>query len=110
MAHVAAEYHVLSSRWVGSHRGAHSALAYPVTGTPRTPNTLAYPTVGSVVARVKGGPPDVPSYIALNMFPAKGGDGVPGAGDSFLGAAYEPLVLQPDRNGKNPMGEMLVAP
>jgi hypothetical protein len=52
----------------------------------------------------------MPNYIALNMFPSKGADGVPGAGDCFLGAAYEPLVLQPDASAKNPMTEMLAAP
>jgi hypothetical protein len=66
--------------------------------------------MGSVIARVKGGPADVPNYVALNMFPSKGADGVPGAGDSFLGAAYEPLVLQPDKSGKTPMTDMLAAP
>jgi Protein of unknown function (DUF1501) len=110
MAQIADKYTVLRSMWVGSHHWTHSALPYLLTGNPRTPNTLAYPTMGSVVAKVKGGPIDVPNYVALNMFPAKGADGVPGAGDCFLGAAYEPLVLQPDRNPKNAMGEMLVAP
>jgi hypothetical protein len=110
MAQVADKYTVLRSMWAGSLHWTHSALAYMLTGNPRTPNTLAYPTMGSVVAKVKGGPPDVPNYVAMNMFPAKGADGVPGAGDSFLGAAHEPLVLQPDKGGKNPMGEMLVAP
>jgi hypothetical protein len=110
MARIADKYTVLRSMWAGSHHWTHSALAYMLTGNPRTPNTLAYPTMGSVMAKVKGGPADVPSYIALNMFPSKGADGVPGAGDSFLGAAYEPLVLQPDKSGKSPMSDMLVAP
>jgi hypothetical protein len=110
MARIADKYTVLRSMWAGSHHWTHSALAYMLTGNPRTPNTLAYPTMGSVIAKVKGGPADVPSYIALNMFPSKGADGVPGAGDSFLGAAYEPLVLQPDKSGKNAMADMLVAP
>jgi hypothetical protein len=110
MAKIADKYTVLRSMWPGSLHWTHSALAYMLTGNPRTPNTLAYPTMGSVVAKVKGGPADVPNYIALNMFPSKGADGVPGAGDCFLGAAYEPLVLQPDPSGKNAMAEMLVAP
>lgn len=110
MARIADKYTVLRSLWVGAHHWMHSALPYLLTGNPRTPNSLAYPTMGSVVAKVKGGPIDVPNYVALNMFPSKGADGVPGAGDCFLGAAYEPLVLQPDKDGKNAMGEMLVAP
>jgi hypothetical protein len=110
MGRIADKYTVLRSMWAGSHHWTHSALAYMLTGNPRTPNTLAYPTIGSVVSKVKGGPADVPNYVALNMFPAKGADGVPGAGDSFLGAAYEALVMQPDNNPKNAMGEMLVAP
>ena len=110
MARLADKYTVLRSMWAGSHHWTHSALAYMLTGNPRTPNSLAYPTMGSVVAKVKGGPADVPSYIALNMFPSKGADGVPGAGDCFLGAAYEPLVLQADKTGKNAMADMLVAP
>jgi hypothetical protein len=110
MASIADKYTVLRSMWAGSHHWTHSALAYMLTGNPRTPNTLAYPTMGSVVAKVKGGPADVPNYIALNMFPAKGADGVPGAGDCFLGAAYEPLVLQPGPSGKNPMADMLSSP
>src|SRR5437763_1507654 len=110
MARIADKYTVLRSMWAGSHHWTHSALAYMLTGNPRTPSTLAYPTMGSVVSKVKGGPADVPNYVALNMFPAKGADGVPGAGDSFLGAAYEALVLQPDNNPQNVMSEMLVAP
>lgn len=108
MAQIADKYTILRSMWVGGLHWQHSALPYLLTGNARTPNTLAYPTMGSVVAKVKGGPADVPNYIALNMFPSKGADGVPGAGDCFLGAAYEPLVLQPDV--KNPMSEMLAAP
>jgi hypothetical protein len=110
MARIADRYTVLRSMWAGSLHWMHSALPYMLTGNARTPNTLAYPTMGSVVARVKGGPADVPNYVALNMFPSKGADGVPGAGDSFLGAAYEPLVLQPDKSGKTPMTDMLAAP
>lgn len=110
MAKMADKYTVLRSMWAGAHHWTHSALAYMLTGNARTPNTLAYPTMGSVISKVKGGPADVPNYVALNMFPAKGADGVPGAGDSFLGAAYEALVLQPDNNPKNVLGEMLVAP
>ena len=110
MARIADKYTVLRSMWAGSLHWTHSALPYMLTGNARTPNTLAYPTMGSVVAKVKGGPADMPNYIALNMFPSKGADGVPGAGDCFLGAAYEPLVLQPDASAKNPMAEMLVAP
>ncbi|MCE9530308.1 MAG: DUF1501 domain-containing protein [Planctomycetes bacterium] len=108
MAQIADKYTVLRSMWVGGLHWQHSALPYLLTGNARTPNTLAYPTMGSVVAKVKGGPRDVPNYIALNQFPSKGADGVPGAGDCFLGPAYEPLVLQPDV--KNPMSEMLAAP
>lgn len=108
MAKMADKYTVLRSMWVGSLHWQHSALPYLLTGNPRTPTTLAYPTMGSVVSKVNGGPADVPNYIALNMFPSKGADGVPGAGDCFLGSAYEPLVLQPDIN--NPMSEMLAAP
>ena len=110
MARIADKYTVLRSMWAGSQHWMHSALPYMLTGNPRTPNTLAYPTMGSVVARVKGGPADVPNYVALNMFPSKGADGVPGAGDSFLGAAYEPLILQPDKSGKTAMADMLAAP
>ena len=76
MARIADKYTVLRSMWAGSHHWTHSALAYMLTGNPRTPNTLAYPTMGSVMSKVKGGPADVPNYVALNMFPAKGADGV----------------------------------
>jgi hypothetical protein len=85
MARIADKYTVLRSMWAGSHHWMHSALPYMLTGNARTPNTLAYPTMGSVVAKVKGGPADVPNYVALNMFPSKGADGVPGAGDTSWG-------------------------
>src|SRR5262245_7154603 len=71
MARIADKYTVLRSLWPGSLHWTHSALAYMLTGNPRTPNSLAYPTMGSVVAKVKGGPIDMHSYIALNMFPSK---------------------------------------
>jgi hypothetical protein len=110
MAGIADKYTILRSIWAGSLHWQHSALPYLLTGNARTPNTLAYPTMGSVVAKVKGGPADVPNYIALNGFPAKGADGVPGVGDCFLGPAYEPLVLAADKSGKNAMADMLAAP
>src|SRR4051812_25012541 len=93
MASIADKYTVLRSMWAGSLHWTHAALPYMLTGNARTPSTLAYPTMGSVISKVNGSPADVPGYIALNMFPTKGADGVPGAGDSFLGPAYEPLVL-----------------
>ncbi len=110
MAQIADKYTILRSIWAGSLHWQHAALPYLLTGNPRSPSTLAYPTMGSVVAKVKGGPVDVPSYIALSGFPAKGADGVPGVGDCFLGPAYEPLVLSTDKSGKNAMADMLAAP
>jgi len=109
MARIADKYTVLRSMWAGSHEWLHSALGYMLTGNPRKPTTLAYPTMGSVVAHVKGGPADVPNYIALNDYPSKWPDGQ-GVGGCFLGPAYEPLVVRPDFHGKNPMAEMLAAP
>src|SRR5678815_4592041 len=64
MARIADKYTVLRSMWAGSLHWTHSALPYMLTGNARTPNTLAYPTMGSVVAKVKGGPADMPNYIA----------------------------------------------
>jgi hypothetical protein len=110
MARIADKYTVLRSMWPGSHHWQHSALGYLLTGNPRTPSTLAYPTMGAVVSKVMGGPADVPDYVALNYYFTKGGDGVPGVGDSYLGPAYEPLVVQPDKSGKMPIAEMLAAP
>jgi hypothetical protein len=110
MAAIADKYTVLRSIWAGSLHWQHSALPYLLTGNARSPSTLAYPTMGSVVAKVKGGPIDVPTYIALSGYPAKGADGVPGVGDCFLGPAYEPLVLHTDKSGKSAMADMLAAP
>lgn len=110
MARIADKYTVLRSMWPGALHWQHNALGYLLTGNPRTPNTLAYPSMGSIVSKVKGGPADVPNYVALNYYFTKGGDGVPGVGDSFLGPAYEPLVLAPDKTGKTPMAEMVAAP
>jgi hypothetical protein len=110
MAERADKYTVLRSMWPGSLHWQHSALGYLLTGNPRTPNTVAYPTMGSVISKVMAGPADVPNYVALNYYFTKGGDGVPGVGDSYLGPSYEPLVLAPDKAGKNAMAEMLAAP
>lgn len=110
MARIADKYTVLRSMWPGALHWQHNALGYLLTGNPRTPNTVAYPSIGSVVSKLLGGPANVPNYVALNYWFTKGGDGVPGVGDCFLGPAYEPLVLQPDKSGKNAMVEMLAAP
>lgn len=111
MASLADKYTVLRSLWVGKHGPQqHAALSYLLTGNPRSPGTLAYPTMGSVVTKIKGSPADVPGYVALNYYFNAGGDGVPGVGGSFLGPAHEPLVLQPDASGKSPMVDTLAAP
>jgi hypothetical protein len=108
LARLANRYTILRSMWVGPEGPfGHQAGSRLLTGNlrDRRRNTLAYPTLGSVVAKVKGGPSDVPAYVAVNSILEH--DEV---GNSFLGSAYNPLVLDINQNGRSPMVDMVAAP
>lgn len=81
-------------RSMTSPLGEHGlANQYLMTGYKPTP-VLDYPSYGSVVARLRGGQHDLPSYVAIPDFRAPAGPG-------FLGAEFGPFAIGGDPSKKD---------
>ncbi|GBD36628.1 hypothetical protein HRbin36_01753 [bacterium HR36] len=104
LAQVADKYTIIRSCTTGDGRADHAKdTNYWLTGNRRqVPQTPKYPTYGSVVAKLKQAPPRVPSFIVL------GGGDKDVLTDSYLGAAYAPLMFTQEQ--AKAMQEMLSIP
>lgn len=58
-----------------------------------------YPHFGSVVAKVKKPPPDLPPSVSLPYYVRNGKTPSPGQNAGFLGPAFDPLLVLRDPNG-----------
>jgi hypothetical protein len=66
---------------------------YWLTGNPRLPSgTPQYPMYGSAVARLRPGPPDLPTFGVLGKIDHHINNAI---APSFLGPAYNPLIFDP---------------
>jgi hypothetical protein len=91
LAKRADKYTILRS--VASSNDSHDADLYWLTGNPRrVAATPKYPTYGNVVAKVQPAPAAVPSFVSLGAFGGFSGS----LNESYLGPAYDPLLLNPD--------------
>lgn len=87
---------------------AHAAAVYlALTGDDRGDTTVAigagqsdFPAIGSVLARVRPGPLEMPSYAALPYQTKEGAGGPPQPGfyGGWLGRAWDPLYILKDPN------------
>jgi hypothetical protein len=80
--------------------GHGSATKNLMTGYPHPPNTnegsLLYPSVGSVVARVRDGERrSLPPYVCVPATDIRGGGNAADTGAAYLGAAYNPYGAHP---------------
>ncbi|MFN4261896.1 MAG: DUF1501 domain-containing protein [Gemmataceae bacterium] len=104
MAQVADKYTIVRSCTTGDGRADHGKdTNYWLTANRRrVPQTPKYPTYGSVLAKLKQAPPGVPSFIVL------GGGDKDVLTDSYLGAAFGPLLFSQEQ--ARAMQEMLSVP
>jgi hypothetical protein len=85
--------------------GDHArAPMYWLTGNPRLPSgTDQYPMYGSVVAKLRPGPADLPTFATLGKIDHHIGNAIAG---SFLGPAYAPFIFDPTQ-AKDDLARML---
>lgn len=104
MARLADKYTIIRSCTTGDARADHGKdTNYWLTGNRRrVPQTPKYPTYGSVLARMKPAPAGVPSFTVLN------GSDSDLLMDSYLGAAYAPLMFSQQQ--ARDMQDMLTVP
>jgi len=104
MARLADKCTIIRSCSTGDARADHGKdTNYWLTGNRRrVPQTPKYPTYGSVVARLKQAPAGVPSFTVLN------GSDNDLLMDSYLGAAYAPLMFSQQQ--ARDMQDMLTVP
>src|ERR1700733_10339139 len=78
--------------------GDHArAPFYWLTGNPRLPSgTDEYPMYGSAVSKFRPGPADLPSFATLGIIDVHTINAI---APSFLGPAYNPLILDPTKQG-----------
>jgi hypothetical protein len=82
-------------RSVTSPDGTHeTATHYLLTGYPFTP-AIEYPSYGSVIAREKGFQNGMPPYALMGGLPFGHGHG------GYMGAVYNPFLINGDPNDKN---------
>jgi hypothetical protein len=98
VARVASKFTILRSvhsRGYPEAGGHHAGLSWK-TGNPRAlRGTPKYPTFGSVTSKLLPTPRGVPSFVALGSVNSNS----PGARESYLGPAYDPLTVPDDRRG-----------
>src|SRR5262249_13882577 len=86
--------------------GHGSATKNLLTGYPHPPNTnegaLLYPTVGSVVAKVREHEArSLPPYVCVPSADIRGGGNGADTGAAYLGTAYNPYGVSPKDGPKN---------
>lgn len=77
---------------IGAHRPAQLLMR---TGNRSVPS-LAYPDVGSIVAREHRSPVGIPPFVSLPVGNSSGGTASPG----YLGVAYSPFRVNEDPNAE----------
>lgn len=60
-----------------------------------------FPTIGSVLAKIRPARPELPSYVQLPMPMIDNGAFTNGQNAGFLGTAYDPLVVAPEHGSGN---------
>src|SRR5207249_5814211 len=93
-AKCADKYTFIRSVTTENKPGDHSrAPMYWLTGNPRLPSgTDQYPMYGSVVAKLRPGPADLPTFATLGKIDHHIGNAI---ASSFLGPANNPLIFDP---------------
>jgi hypothetical protein len=105
LARLAHKYTIIRSVTTMNRPGDHSrAPMYWLTGNPRLPSgTPQYPMYGSVVSRLRPGPPDLPTFATLGQIDHHIGNAI---ASSFLGPAYAPFIFDPTQ-ARNDVARML---
>ena len=94
LAKIADKYTVIRSITTMNNPGDHSrAPMYWLTGNPRLPSgTEKFPMYGSVISKVRPGPPELPSFTVLGKIDHHINNSIAG---SYLGPAYSPFIFDP---------------
>ncbi len=94
LAKIADKYTVIRSITTMNQPGDHSrAPMYWLTGNPRLPSgTEKFPMYGSVISKVRPGPPELPSFTVLGKIDHHINNSIAG---SYLGPAYSPFIFDP---------------
>lgn len=105
LARLADRYTVIRSVTTLNRPGDHArAPMYWLTGNPRLPSgTDQYPMYGSVVAKLRPGPADLPTFATLGKIDHHIGNAIAA---SFLGPAYSPFIFDPTE-AKDDIARML---
>ena len=105
LAQQADKYTIIRSVTTMNRPGDHSrAPMYWLTGNPRLPSgTPQYPMYGSVVAKLRPGPEDLPTFATLGQIDHHIGNSIAG---SYLGPAYNPFIFDPTQ-ARNDTARML---
>ncbi|MCE9534460.1 MAG: DUF1501 domain-containing protein [Planctomycetes bacterium] len=106
LAKQADKYTIIRSVTTMNKPGDHArAPYYWLTGNPRLPSgTDEYPMYGSAVSKFRPGPADLPSFATLGIIDVHTINAI---APSFLGPAYNPLILDPTKSG-DAISKMLV--
>lgn len=96
LARRADKYSIIRSVTTENKPGDHSqAPLYWLTGNPRlTTGSEEYPMYGSVVSRLRPGPRDLPTFMTLDEIDVHTHNAL---ARSYLGPAYAPFILDPNR-------------
>src|SRR5436190_2656547 len=94
LAKIADKYTVIRSITTMNNPGDHSrAPMYWLTGNPRLPSgTEKFPLYGSVISKVRPGPPELPSFTVLGKIDHHINNSI---ASSYLGPAYSPFIFDP---------------
>lgn len=94
LARQADKYTIIRSVTTMNKPGDHSrAPMYWLTGNPRLPSgTEKYPMYGSVISKLKPGPPELPTFTVLGQIDHHIRNSI---SSSFLGPAYNPFIFDP---------------
>jgi len=106
LAKLADKYTIIRSVTTMNKPGDHArAPFYWLTGNPRLPSgTDEFPMYGSTVSKLRPGPVDLPSFATLGIIDVHTINAI---APSFLGPAYNPLILDPTKQG-DAISKMLV--
>jgi hypothetical protein len=104
LAQMADKFSILRSVGIGNERWEHSGGLYWLTGNPRIRDSIKFPMYGSVLAKERPGPRDVPSFVGFGPYRESGDLHI-----NYLGPAYDPMVFQPG-DARDEVGAMLAPP